>query len=239
MAILLAGTCLFSIPAASSVPQAAWGIKMKITVKGEYALDSRARASGRYQMTFVWTGGLEIDEDDYLLIHGRSDLVEWKAEESVTRPEGIGLLTTEDFSEKPELNVVYVLRKDGVLHLNFLIRGFDVPRSLPADAFYLHLPASAENQERPGGLNYCVFVEKGSNAIVLADPRSSPKIQEKKFHWAWLHRTAIFRENEALFEMNHHEADVTVVVTPQDKTTAGRIRPAGETCRKPGEDAPG
>ncbi|MCX6566769.1 MAG: hypothetical protein NTW38_10195 [Candidatus Aminicenantes bacterium] len=216
----------------------AWDIKMTISVKGEYALEGRERASGRYQMTFVWTGGLETDGDDYILVHGRSDLAEWKAEESVTGPDGIRLLTTGDFGEKPELNVAYVLRKDGVLHLNFLIRGFDVPRSLPADAFYLHLPASAENSDRPGGLNYGVFVKKGSNAVVLDDPCSSPKTREKKFHWTWLHRTMVFRENKALFEMNRHEADVTVVVTPQNETTAGRIRPVGETCRKPGEDGP-
>ena len=193
----------------------AWKIKMTITVKGEYGLEGRERASGRYEMAFVWTGGLEIDGDDYLLVHDRSSLEEWKAEESVTGPDGIGLLTTGDFSEKPELNVVYVLRKDGVLHLNFLIRGFDVPRSLPADAFYLHLPASAENPDRPAGLNYGVFVKTGSNAVVLNDPCFFPKIQEIKFHWTWVHRTAVLREKEVLFEMNRHEADVTVVVTPQ------------------------
>ncbi len=188
---------------------------MTITVKGEYALEGWAHASGRYQMTFVWTGGLETDEDDYLLVHGRSDLEEWRAEESVAGPDGIRPLTTGDFGEKPELSVAYVLRKDGGLHLNFLVRGFDVPRSRPAGAFYLHLPASAENSDRPDGLNYNLFVKTGTNAVILDDPRSSPQTQEKKFHWTWLHRTSVLRESAVLFEMNRHEADVTVVVTPQ------------------------
>lgn len=214
-AILLAGACILSVSAVSSIPQDAWNIRMTITVKGEYALEGWGHASGRYQMRFVWTGGLETDEDDYLLVHGRSDLEEWKAEESVAGPDGIRPLTTGDFGEKPELKVAYVLRKDGVLHLNFLVRGFDVPRSRPAGAFYLHLPASAENSDRPAGLNYNLFVKTGTNAVVLDDPRSSSQTQEKKFHWTWLHRTAVLWESAVLFEMNRHEADVTVVVTPQ------------------------
>ena len=213
--LLSAAVFLASGGAALPCPPQAWDIRMTITVQGEYALEGRDGASGRYGMRFVWTGGLEPDDEDYILIQRGTKLEEWRVEESAVGPDGIRLLTTRDYGVKPELGVAYILRKDGGLHLNFLIRGFEVPRSRPSEAFYLHLPASAENTDRPEGLNYALFLQKGSNAIVLDDPAASRKTQEKSFHWTWFRRSGVLGRDPALFQMNRHEADVTVVVTPR------------------------
>jgi len=215
--LLLAGTLFPAEPGAASAaaPENAWTVCLTIAVKGEYSLEGRERSSGHYRMKFVWTGELETDGDDYILLHGRSDLAEWDVEETTAAPEGIRIRTTNDFGEKPELAVMYVLRLSDGLHLNFFIRGFAVPRSNDRDAFYLLLPASMENGDRPADVNYSDFVKNGSNAVVLDDPVSLSGSRKKSFHWDWLRRTSFLRQDVILLGTNRHEADVTVVISPK------------------------
>jgi len=205
----------------SSPPPAEWEIKMTIKVKGDYELAGRTRSTGRYQLAFTWSGGLEQDQDDYILLKGRSEMTEWTAEESTTSIEGVRILTTSAFDEIPDLNVAYVLMQRGRLHVSFIVHGFGVPRALPFDRFYLHLPASAEGQERPSGVNYNLFVKSGSNSIVMDDPALTEGTQEKTFRWTFVRRTANSENNRGLFEMNRHEAEVTVAISPVKKS--GRI----------------
>ena len=214
---LLAGLlCADGLGAARAAsPETAWTVCLTIAVKGEYSLEGRERSSGHYRMKFVWTGELETDGDDYILLHGRSDLAEWDVEETTAAPEGIRIRTANDFGEKPELNVMYVLRLSDGLHMNFFIRGFAVPRSNDQDAFYLLLPASLESGERPADANYSDFVKKGSNAIIVDDPASHSGTRKKSFHWDWLRRTSFLRQDVILLGTNRHEADVTVVISPK------------------------
>lgn len=191
-----------------------WIVTMTVSARGEYALESRARANGRYALKMTWTGGLERDGEDYILLKGKAALTEWTAEESASAPGGIQVLTTDDFEETPELNVAYALVQGGRLHLSFLVRGFEVPLSFPDNMFYLQMPASAESQERPGGVNYNIFVKTGSNAIVMDNPAGAAGPQEKTFRWTWLRRAGISVTNRGYFESNRHEAEVTVVIRP-------------------------
>ncbi|MBN1938199.1 MAG: hypothetical protein JW843_01335 [Candidatus Aminicenantes bacterium] len=198
-----------------AVPDIEWTVDMTITVKGSYELEGRAKASGRYNLKMTWTGGLEWDGDDYILIKGEDKPAEWTAEESATGPGGILILTTDDFQAAPELNVSYVLRRSNGIHLSFIIRGFEVPRSFSRNTFYLHFPASAENEENPGGVKYNLFVKSGSNAVVLDDPAGIQGPGEKTFRWTWVRRSAVRTERETgFFESNRHEAEVTVVIRP-------------------------
>jgi hypothetical protein len=217
LGLLLTAVLFLSGRPFPSSPATAWNIRLTITVSGEYALEGRALITGRYRMTFVWTGGLECDGDDYILIHGRSELTDWKAvEESLNAPEAIPPLTTDDFSEKPELNVLYVLCRGDGLALNFFIRGFIVPRRNSEGAFYLNLPASGENADRESTLKYNAFVKTGSNDIVLDDPATHPGARTKTFHWTWYHRGSLPLQVKTLVGTSRHEADVTVVVTPKE-----------------------
>jgi len=188
---------------------------MTITVRGEYGLEGRTNASGQYDFTFVWSGWLKSDGEDYLLLHERCDLVKWEAEERSNGPDGILLLTTNDFDERPELKVNYLLKTGKGLLLDFLIQGFEVPRSVPRDAFYLHFPASAENGSHEAGLQYNLFITKGSNSIILNDAALKKGGEEKKFSWTWRYRTGVQKKNQILFMTNRHEAEATLVVTPQ------------------------
>jgi len=182
---------------------------MTIMVKGEYGLEGRSRATGRYAMSFLWSGQIETDEDDYLLRHDRCDLIKWEAEEQSNGPGGARILSTGDFEEQPELLVRYFLKTGDVVRVNFVIRGFAVPQSVPLEAFYLHLPASEENNDREFGMNYRPFITSGSNSIVLEDADIRKGGGEKTFHWTWRYRTVV--------QTNRHEAEVKVVISAPQK----------------------
>jgi hypothetical protein len=202
-------------PAFPGPSKMGWTVELTVWAKGTYGLEGRSKASGRYALKMTWTGGLDWDGDDYILVKGASKLAEWTAEESAAGPGGILVLTTDDFDETPELNVAYVLKHGDGLHLSFIVRGFDVPLSFSADnAFYLNLPASAENEEYPGGVHYNLYVKTGSNVVVLDDPAQVDGTQERTFRWSWIRRTAAAGKNQGYFETNRHEAEVTVVVRP-------------------------
>jgi len=182
---------------------------MTISVKGEYGLEGRSRARGRYAFTFLWSGQIETDGDDYLLLHDRCDLKKWEAEEQSNGPGGSRILSTGDFEERPELMVRYFLKTGDVARMNFVIRGFAVPQSVPSEAFYLHLPASEENNNREFGMNYKLFLTSGSNSIDLDEADIRKGGVEKTFHWTWRYRTVV--------QTNRHEAEVKVVISSPQK----------------------
>jgi hypothetical protein len=206
---LLAGFSLVSFPQAVSLPRPVRNIQMTITVKGEYGLEGRSRATGRYALTFLWSGQIESDGDDYLLRHDRCELTKWEAEEQSNGPGGARILSTGDFEEQPELSVRYFLKTGDVVRVNFVIRGFAVPQSVPLEAFYLHLPVSEENNDREFGMNYKLFIASGSNSIILDDADIRKGLVEKTFHWTWRYRTVV--------QTNRHEADVKVVISAPQK----------------------
>jgi hypothetical protein len=191
----------------------AWTIKVTVEARGEYGLEGREeRVSGSYELAFVWTGALEQDGEDYLLLHDRCDLVRWTIEERATTPSRITLLTAADIGDRPELKVNYVLRTKEGVKVDLFIRGFDVPHAPAPESFYLQLPASAENRSRTDGLDYDLSVTTGSNSVVLDDGRIRRGAENASFEWTWRRRSWVQRQDQTLLLTNGHEATVTVEV---------------------------
>jgi hypothetical protein len=203
--LLLAAISLGAFPQIISPAASRRNIQMTITAKGEYELTGRTRATGRYALTFLWSGQIENEGDDYLLLHESCVLKKWEAEEQSNGPGGVRILSTGDFDELPELLVRYFLKTGDIVRVNFVIRGFDVPRSAPPESFYLDMPASEENDGREFGLNYKLFLESGSNSIALDGEDIRKGGVEKTFHWTWKHRTVV--------QTNQHEADVKIAIS--------------------------
>jgi hypothetical protein len=190
---------------------------MTISARGEYGLEGRdVQAGGRYAFTIVWTGVLQADGEDFVLVHGVTTLAEWTAEEKTSTPTRIEVLNTDDFPDKPELNVNYAIREADGLRFDFIVRGFDVPLGAAADGFYLHFPASAENGEMAGGFNYDLGVVQGSNAVTLDDRKIRKGPVEDGFRWSWKRRGWVQRQDQTILEWNSHSADVKIVVAPKD-----------------------
>ena len=97
-------------------------------------------------------------------------MTRWDIEEKLLSGESVKILER-DIADKPELKVNYILKEEGGLCFDFIIRGFDVPRSLTSESFYLNLPASEENADQPGGIDYDDYVKTGSNRIVVEESK--------------------------------------------------------------------
>ncbi|MBM3294501.1 MAG: hypothetical protein FJY82_08235 [Candidatus Aminicenantes bacterium] len=204
--------------AAPGLPEgpSSWDIALAVSARGEYGLESGPlRVDGRYAFTVSWRGIIHTDDEDYLLLHGETKVVDWSAEERAAGLDLVTVLTTGDFPDRPELKVNYVLRMADGLRVDFIVRGFDVPLSVPEDAFYLHFPASAENEELLGGLKYNLSLAFGSNAVVLDEPAGGRESSEKTFRWTWKRRNWVQRQDRTVLQSSAHSAEVRVSVTPR------------------------
>jgi hypothetical protein len=207
---------LLAVPRLGTPPPS-WDVRIAVTARGEYGLEGRdVRVDGRYAFAIVWTGSLAVDDEDYLLVHGETKTVEWTAEEKTSGPERMVILSTNDFPDRPELKVNYILKMADGLHFDFIVRGFDVPLSLAGESFYLHLPASAENDQNPAGLKYNLSLVSGSNAVVVDERKIRKGPVEETFRWLWRRRGWVQRTDQTILESNSHTAEVTVVLTPRN-----------------------
>src|SRR5512136_1301158 len=88
-ALLLAGWPL--VPAAKAgrpaddrvAGPAWWDVRMVVTARGEYTVKGgRTPIAGEYACRASWEGRLESDGEDFLLIHLRSEVLEWRLRET-------------------------------------------------------------------------------------------------------------------------------------------------------------
>ena len=163
-----------------------WDIQITVECDGRYGLQAgENRFDGEYGFTSHWVGLMERDDDDFLIIHKSVELERWQAGEKMIQPGRIDLLRAEDFGEKPELRVNYILKKDGGLEIALAVQGFDVPRQDSPDTFPLALPCSAEDVTAPAGIKYGIYVTEGSNRVYLDESAMAKGTAVKKFAWTW------------------------------------------------------
>ena len=209
-----------------------WDVQITVECDGQYGLEAgETRFDGQYAFTSQWVGLMERDDEDFLLIHKSVELERWKAGEKASRPGRIDLLRAEDFDEKPELRVNYILSKDGFLEIALSVLGFEVPRLDSPDTFRLALPCSAEDGTAPAGIKYGAYVTEGSNRVYLDESAIAKATEVKKFAWTWKWRTWIPKQDQSMLIFNTHKAVVTVAMTPHQED--GRPKPEGETGRRP------
>jgi hypothetical protein len=195
-----------------------WDIQIVVEADGRYGLESReSRHEGSYRLRAHWLGLMERDDEDFLLLHKERSLEKWEAEERSTRGEKLALLKTDDFSERPELRVNYVLREEDSLLIDFAVVGFDIPRALTPEVFPLALPAAAGGRSWSIGQAYDPYIVKGSNriAIPLASILKGPEV--RKFPWTWRYRGWLPRSDQNLLVTQSHDAVVTVSITPHEE----------------------
>ena len=209
-----------------------WDIQITVECDGRYALEAGdTRFDGQYGFTAQWVGLMERDDEDFLIIHKSVELERWKAAEKAARPGRIDLLEAKDFTEKPELRVNYILRKEGFLEIALAVHGFEVPRQATPDTFRLALPCSAEDATAPDGVKYNAFVTEGSNRVFLDESAIAGRTEVKKFGWTWKWRAWVQQMEQTVLTLNTHKAVVTVSVTPHQEEESSRL--ADGTGRRP------
>lgn len=193
-----------------------WKIKIVLRTEGSYQVKAEeSSCSGQYTFTNLWTGLMERDDEDYILYHESSELIEFTAEEVGKRADSVCVISARDFKEKPSFRLNYILSKNEHLHFDFLTYGFSVPQNESEWKFYLNLPASKENTEWFSAVNYDVYVTRGSNAVFLKRSQISRGEVKENFAWEWEYRKWHPFQNRALFFVHQHQVKVEITITPR------------------------
>jgi hypothetical protein len=193
-----------------------WDATLTVDGRGEYESRSDAeetRYAGSFAFAFAWTGTLQKDDEDYILVHKTCRLTDWRIEERGTVRGDVATLTAGDIGDRPELQVRYILRREGGLHMAFDVAGFDVPKLAAADAFPLVLPMTAESVAA-AGRKYDLFVKSGSNRVVVAEAALARGPADAKFAWTWKNQAWVQKREANVFQSSGHEARVRLLITP-------------------------
>jgi hypothetical protein len=160
-----------------------WEVRLTVSLKGEYAVKCEVGpVSGEYAGRIRWEGRLEPDADDFLLVHIRTEVLEWSLRERSGQGGTASLLEAPEASA-PVLHLNYVLRESDDVGFYFEIEGTSVPIHERPLKIPLELPRSAGlGGAKPG---YPDFLRKGSNRVVIPAADLERRKPERAFAWTW------------------------------------------------------
>lgn len=190
-----------------------WEIKILLESKGKYKYkESKTAFAGKYAYTILWTGCIERDQHDFILYHEDSDLVHWEPLELKKSGNSKKPRATKKFSEEPNFEMHFILRRGKNLHFDFLVKGFDIPQHCSDKKTYLHLPASKGNTDNPTGLDYDLYISKGSNNVEIKRDMLDQSCVKKEFQWTWQREKRFGSGENAPQLFHYHDVDVEVSV---------------------------
>lgn len=180
-------------PASGPSPGPAWWeVRLLVTVRGEYKSweagggPKRPAVAGDYSYRARWEGRLEPDGDDFLLVHIKTEVLEWRLGEKAGPPGHETRLEAPPASA-PELRLDYVLRDGRSLEFSVGLDGcIGLPLHGHPGKVSLLLPRSASRPDSlAGGDRYDEFLTAGSNSIVLPETDLARRRPVRSFAWKW------------------------------------------------------
>lgn len=193
-----------------------WDVSLSLKTEGDYKLDQGGPAFvGHYSFAIRWTGWLEKDDHDYLLYRLDCRLCDWEAQETSSLTGSTGVLTTNDFRERPAFALRYIIRDGEDLNLDFIVERMAVPQADPEDAFPLLLPSSETNSQKESEVDYNACVIKGSNRIEVPESAIYAGPVAKTYTWAWKHQQWLPKERRTVFTSQSHKVEVSLSIIPR------------------------
>ncbi len=206
----LPGAFSFSRPSAGP---AWWEMRLTVIVKGVYALAGGAvPVSGKYTCRALWEGRLHPDGDDFLLVHLKTEILEWDLAEKASLPDGENLLEATGTSEKPALRLNYVLRDGRAVEVDFDLAGIPVPlHDFPFKAA-LEFPESSGRGAALPFQGYAAFVSRGTNRVLIPASDLERPASERTFSWEWRRERRVVRGSRTFLFTQRHTAEAVVAL---------------------------
>lgn len=190
-----------------------WEIKILLESKGKYKYkESKTAFAGTYAYSILWTGCIERDQQDFILYHENSDLIQWEPSEKKKAADSDEFRATKKFSGEPSFELHYILRSGKNLRFDFLVKGFDIPQHCSVKKTYLHLPASKGNTDNPTDLDYDLYISKGTNNVEISRDMLDQSCVKKNFKWTWQREKRFGSREGAPYLFHFHDVDVKVSV---------------------------
>jgi len=202
-----------------------WEIRLSTTVKGGYALKGGgAPISGEYTCRARWEGSLEMNGDDFLLYHLRTEILEWRLSEKTARPGGESVLGEKDTNHRPALLLNYVL-KDGLeVRLDFDLMGIPIPLHPFPVKIALEFPRSELEKYLFPGSNYVDFVTRGSSRIVIPGSDLLRSTAHRTFSWEWRRDRRVAAGPGTCLVTELHTAEAVVSLVAHGGRGPGLVR---------------
>lgn len=208
--VLLAGFLARPATGGPGKAAATWEVRLTVAVKGAYGLKGEGRSvSGEYVCRALFEGRLLPDGDDFLLVHDRTEALEWSLRERGGQAGEAGGPAIAG-PPPPVLRLNYVLKDKRVVEIDFEFEGVTVPvRSLGLE-IPLELPRSARPaRAKPG---YDDLVLRGSNRVVLPAADLDRRHSERTFAWSWRRHELRQDGSRVFLETQDHSVEAVVAV---------------------------
>jgi hypothetical protein len=190
-----------------------WEISLSVTVKGSYAIEgAEAPLRGEFTCRARWAGTLELDGNDFLLYHLKTEVLEWRLAEKSGRPGEESLLLAQETSEAPRLSLNYVLREGSGLRFDFEFREVSVPLHASPVKMALEFPRSSGHIALSSGSGYGSGVSRGSNQVVIQGSDLERRAAERTFSWEWQREKRIAGDSGTFLVTQRHAAEAVVAV---------------------------
>ena len=208
-AAILVGLCPNPISASGS----RWKIDIQVEMKGRYTFRLGPTAvEADFSGILSWSGFLEDDDGDFLLIHAQSEVLDWAIRERTSENPTPPLLTENDIPERPALNISYILRDRDIVDIRLSVNGFEVPLHVADVSFALPLPSSRADSNRLPKAAYDASIVEGSNRIFLRNRDLKAPDKKKSFAWTWQRHDWLPLRDRTVEFFSRHEAEVTVTI---------------------------
>jgi hypothetical protein len=190
-----------------------WEVSLSVTVKGSYVIEgAEAPLRGEFTCRARWAGTLELDGNDFLLYHLKTEVLEWRLAEKSGLPRGESLLLAQEISEAPRLRLNYVLREGSGLRFDFEFREVSVPLHASPVKVVLEFPRSSGQAVLSPGSGYGSCVGSGSNRVLLPGSDLERRAAERKFSWEWRRAKRLAGDSGIFLVTQHHTAEAVVVL---------------------------
>lgn len=187
-----------------------WEVRLVVTVKGDYALRGAGpQVRGDFVCRARWEGRLEPDGDDFLLVHLKTEILEWRLEETSGPP---GNVTIHEVPETlgPDLRLNYVLKEGHAVEFDFDLEGISIPLHNTPLSIPLEMPRSSGKPDELPGQGYGDFVRRGTNRVVLPATDLARRRAERTFSWDWRRENELVKESPAILLTQSHSAEAAV-----------------------------
>ena len=189
-----------------------WEVRLVVTAEGEYSVKGgQAPVTGTYTCKASWEGRLEPDGEDFLLVHLKTEILEWHLRET-SRPAGRESVLEPPAAAKPAFRMNYVLKDGREVEFVFEISAFQVPLHASAVSVPLELPRSSTRSAGLPGRGYGDFVCRGSSRVVIPETDLAQRRPERSFSWDWRKERQVVKEGRVFSVSQAHTAKAVIAL---------------------------
>ena len=189
-----------------------WEVRLVVTAEGEYSVKGgQTPVAGTYTCKASWEGRLEPDGEDFLLIHIKTEILEWRLRET-SRPAGRESVLEPPAAAKPAFRMNYVLKDGREVEFVFEISAFQVPLHASLVSVPLELPRSSSRTAGLPGQGYGDFVCRGSSRLVIPETDLARRRPERSFSWDWRRERQVIKEGRVFSVSQAHTAKAVITL---------------------------